>query len=134
MRADHPLAQSGGKVAISQIAREPFLLYAPSLAAGFNDHLFSLFRNSGIEPEIAQEASSPTTLLGLVAAGFGVTVIARSLSALHLDNVAYREIDCANAVSRLWLVRHHAMSPACALLVSLIEANVAAARAPISAA
>jgi DNA-binding transcriptional LysR family regulator len=121
MRTDHALAQIDAKVSIAALAQEPFILYERSLGVGFNEHLFGLFREAGFEPRIVQEASGPTTLLGLVAAGFGVTVIARSLSTLHLDNVTYREIDCPAAVSRLWIVRHDLMSPACRSLVRLIN-------------
>ncbi len=123
MRTDHAFAQTDDKVRIADIAREPFILYERHLGVGFNEHLFELFRSAGCEPNIVQEASGPTTLLGLVAAGFGVTVIARSLSTLHLDNVTYREIDCPAAISRLWLVRHEVMSPACRSLVQMITAT-----------
>lgn len=120
MHADHVLARDGTPVPISAIAREPFILYERRAGAGFNDHLFGLFRDAGLEPHIVLETSGPTTLLGLVAAGFGLTVVARSLTALHLDKVAYREIDCANAISRLWLVHPESMSPACQSLVAMI--------------
>jgi len=120
MRADHPLAQGNERIPITAIAREPFILYDRRAGAGFNDHLFTLFRNAGLEPRIALETGGPTALLGLVAAGFGLTVVARSLTALHLDKVVYREIDCVNAISRLWLVHHESMSPACQSLVAMI--------------
>lgn len=120
MRADHPFALTNDPVPIAALAQQPFILYDRSRGVGFNEHLLSLFRNAGYEPRIVLETSGPTTLLGLVSAGFGMTVVARSLTALHLDNVAYREIDCAQAVSRLWLVHHETMSPACRSLVQMM--------------
>ncbi len=128
MRSDHPFAQTNAPVPIAAIAQQPFILYERALGIGFNEHLFSLFRDAGFEPRIALETSGPTTLLGLVAAGFGVTVVARSLTALHLDNVTYREIDCANAISRLWLVHHESMSPACRSLVQMITPDSSVSR------
>jgi DNA-binding transcriptional LysR family regulator len=122
MRADHPFATRAAKVTIAELAAQPFILYERTLGIGFNEHLFGLFREAGFEPRIVLETSGPTTLLGLVAAGFGMTVVARSLTALHLDNVTYREIDCANAVSRLWLLHHETMSPACQSLVRMMMA------------
>ncbi|MBS0283414.1 MAG: LysR family transcriptional regulator, partial [Proteobacteria bacterium] len=56
------------------------------------------------------EASSFATLLGLVAAGFGATILARSLERLHLENVIYRRLD-APIASRLWLIHAAALSP-----------------------
>jgi DNA-binding transcriptional LysR family regulator len=123
MRADHPFALRDARVTIAELAEQPFILYERTLGVGFNEHLFSLFREAGFEPRIVLETSGPTTLLGLVSAGFGMTVVARSLTALHLDNVTYREIDCSNAISRLWLVHHAAMSPACRSLVQMMAAT-----------
>jgi len=121
MRADHPLACRPGPVTIAELARQPYILYQRTLGIGFNEHLFSLFRKAGFEPRVVLETSGPTTLLGLVAAGFGMTVVARSLTALHLDNVVYREIDSPEAVSRLWLVHQESISPACRSLVQMIR-------------
>jgi DNA-binding transcriptional LysR family regulator len=50
-------------------------------------------------------------LLGLVSAGFGLTVIARSLTRLHPEELVYRLIDDPRFVSRLWLIHRHAPSP-----------------------
>jgi DNA-binding transcriptional LysR family regulator len=44
-------------------------------------------------------------MLGLVAAGFGVTIVTQSLRALKVDGVVYRPIAAEHAVSRLWLIR-----------------------------
>lgn len=123
LRADHALARDDGKVPLEAILTEPFILYERRVGAGFNEHLFDLFRKAGHDPHIVLETSGPTALLGLVAAGFGLTIVSRSLTALHLDNLVYRELDCANATSRLWLVHHESMSPACAVLVAMILGN-----------
>jgi len=118
VRPDHPLAGSGEALTIADLAGHPFVLYERSFGAGFNEHLMLLCRAAGFEPHVVQEASGLATLLGLVAAGFGLTVIAKSLSALHPDNVVYRPIRQEDAISRLWLVHHAAMSPACARFIA----------------
>ncbi len=120
MRSDHEFASNDAKVQLAALAAEPFIFYDRMLGSGFNENVFALFRSGGFEPHIVLEASGPTTLLGLVAAGFGVTVVSRSLSTLHLDNVSYREIDSPAAVSRLWLVHHEVMAPACQSLVRMM--------------
>jgi len=114
MRADHPLAAEGEVLTIAHLAGEPFVLYERSFGVGFNEHLLMLCRQAGFAPNVVQEASGLATLLGLVAAGFGLTVVAKSLSALHPDNVVYRGICQPDAISRLWLARHRHMTPASA--------------------
>lgn len=110
MRAGHPLADRAADPSIADFAGVPMVLYAAPLGAGFNEHFFALCREAGFEPEIAHEASSFATLLGLVAAGFGATILARSLERLHLENVIYRRLD-APIASRLWLIHAAALSP-----------------------
>ncbi|MBT2189458.1 LysR family transcriptional regulator [Sphingobium sp. H33] len=120
MRSDHEFARGDAKIQLAALAAEPFIFYDRMLGSGFNENVFALFRSGGFEPNIVLEASGPTTLLGLVAAGFGMTVVARSLSTLHLDNVSYREIDSPAAVSRLWLVHHQIMASAGQSLVQMM--------------
>lgn len=121
MRRDHRLASCAGPLTIAHLEQEPMVLYERRFGAGFNEHIAQLFRAAGQEPNIIQEASGLATLLGLVAAGFGITVLTRSLSALHLDDVTYRPLDEPNAVSRLWLVQHAQPSPACRRFTAILE-------------
>jgi DNA-binding transcriptional LysR family regulator len=106
MHRDHPLAARKDALRVADLRDEPFVLYEHDFSSGFNDHLFALCRRAGFDPDVVQEASGIATLLGLVAAGFGLTVIGRSLSALHLDNVVYRVLADPDAISRLWIIHH----------------------------
>lgn len=122
MRTDHPLAGKAGAVDMAQLRDEAWVLYEPHLGAGFNEHLLDLCRGAGFLPEVTQEAVSLASLLGLVVAGFGLTVLAQSLTTLHPDRIAYRPIAQVNAVTRLWLVRPRDMTPACGNFVRIIGA------------
>lgn len=112
MRADHPLASQQNEITLSMLANEPFVLYNDIIGAGFNEHFTTLCRNAGFSPRIAQEAGSLATLLGLVAAGFGLTILTRSLTRLHLENVIYCPLAEASALSGLWLIKGSNPSPA----------------------
>jgi len=81
----------------------------------------TLCRNAGFEMRVVNEATGLATLIGLVAAGFGLTVIATSLSALHPDNIAFLPIEQPDAISRLWLVNHAEMSAAAKLFVDAVS-------------
>lgn len=120
LRVDHPLATKAGPLTIADLSGEPLVLYEKVLGAGFNEHFLTLCRNAGFEANIIQEASGIATLLGLVTAGFGLTVLSQSLSALHPENIVYRALDQSDAISRLWLVHQIEMSSACRLFVDAI--------------
>nr|WP_295659189.1 LysR substrate-binding domain-containing protein [Polymorphobacter sp.] len=119
MRTDHRLASLTG-LSIVDLFDEAFVLYESKLGSGFNEHLTQLCRQAGFEPRVVQEVGALSTLLGLVAAGFGITVLARSLAALHLDNLVYLPMNSPGAVSRLWLIHHREMSPVCRKLVDIV--------------
>ena len=122
MRTDHRLAALT-EVSVTDLADEAFVLYESNLGSGFNEHLTQLCRQAGFEPRVVQEVGALSTLLGLVAAGFGITVLARSLAALHLDNLVYLPLSSPGSVSRLWLVHHRDMSPVCRKLVDIVTGS-----------
>jgi DNA-binding transcriptional LysR family regulator len=106
----HRLARRADDPAIADLRDEPLVFYAPSGAAGFHEHIFALCREEGFVPNIVQEASSLATLLGLVAAGFGATIVGQSLGRLHLDNLCYRRL-ATPVTSRVWLIHNQDLSP-----------------------
>ena len=73
-------------------------------------------------PNVVQEVTGPSTLLGLVAAGMGVTVITRSLAALHPENMVFRPLADVEALSNLWLIRRSRISEAAGHFVDLVHA------------
>jgi DNA-binding transcriptional LysR family regulator len=121
VRSDHRLANKPGPVTIVDLLDEPFVLYQPTLGGGFNEHLNELCRREGFEIRVVQEANGLATLVGLVLAGFGLTVISQSLSALHPADIVFRPIEQDDAISRLWLVHHVRMSAACRLFVGVLS-------------
>jgi DNA-binding transcriptional LysR family regulator len=133
MRADHRLATLDRPVRIADLAREPFVLFGPERGSGFNEHISLLCRREGFEPHVAQEASGLGSLLGLVAAGFGITTISTSLGVLHAENVIYRPLLEPDAVSRMWLLQGSTPSVACQAFVAAVVETSAAPGQPIRA-
>jgi len=130
MRDDHRLARGRKPLSLTDIADEPFVLYDPDLGAGFNDHLGLLFRRAGGQLRVIQEVSGLASLLGLVAAGFGITALSRSLGMLRLDHLVHRVLAEPDAVSRLWLIHRESLSPAASRFVGMLTAHAdSAARA-----
>jgi len=132
LRSDHWLARRDAPPGISDLREEPLVLYGGSSGAGFTDHFLALCTGAGFMPKIAHETRSLATLLGLVAAGFGPTILARSMARLHVDNVINRAFDTP-VMSALWLVHHVDLSPTGQAFVDmLMEERDATHPLPIS--
>ena len=127
MRSDHRLALAPRDPTMGDLRHEGFVLYQPELGAGFNEHLARLCARAGFVPNVVQEVTGPATLLGLVAAGMGITILTRSLGALHPENMVSRPLDDAEALSRLWLIRRGRISEAASHFIDLLEAASAVA-------
>jgi DNA-binding transcriptional LysR family regulator len=120
MQGDHRLAGRVAAPRIEDLEDEPFVLYQRDFGAGFNEHLAQLCARAGFAPHVVQEALGLATLLGLVAAGMGITVITSSLGALHPENVVFRPLDDPDAVSSLWLIHRVKLSTAARRFVDLV--------------
>ncbi len=110
VRNDHPLALQKDDPRIADLAEEALVLYGPPNGAGFYEHFMALCQRAGFVPRIAHEARSVATLLGLVSAGFGPTILARSMARLHVDNLVNRPFDTP-VTSSLWLIHNPELSP-----------------------
>lgn len=110
MRSDHPLAGRSEDPGIAELEGEPLIIYSGSRAGGFSDHLLEMCRQAGFVANVVLEVQSLATLLGLTAAGFGVTVVSASLARLSVDTLAFRRFDVP-VTSDLWMVHKAALSP-----------------------
>jgi DNA-binding transcriptional LysR family regulator len=89
--AGHPLA-SLGRVPLRRLADEPLVLFPRDQAPGFHDLLIGALADTGGGPRVIQYAPEMLTIIGLVAAGTGVSLVPASVSRLALDGVAYRAV------------------------------------------
>ncbi|MBT0668005.1 LysR family transcriptional regulator [Novosphingobium profundi] len=111
MRRDHPLALQAANPTLADLRGEALIMYGSINGAGFNEHLVAHCEAAGFHPHISVEASSLAALLGLTAAGFGVSLLTAPLSRLNLDTLVFRSMDVAFE-SELLLVRSCNPSPA----------------------
>jgi DNA-binding transcriptional LysR family regulator len=89
--ADHPLAGEPA-VALRELAGESFVLFPRAQARGFHDELMVRLRREGGAARVAQEAPEMQTIIGLVAAGVGVSLVPASTRMLARDGVVYRRL------------------------------------------
>lgn len=119
MRDDHRLAARSADPSIADLAGEPMVFFGSINGSGFYEHFFTLCARAGVQPKVAHEASGFATLLGLVAVGFGSTVLARSLTRLHVDTLVYRSF-AETVTSRLWVVYRQDLSPTARIFMATI--------------
>jgi DNA-binding transcriptional LysR family regulator len=119
--AGHPLARLA-RVPLKRLAAEPLVLFPREQAPGFHDLLTGRLAATGTSPHVVQYAPEMLTIIGLVAAGIGVSPVPASVARLGLEGVTYRPLVGAPATELVAVTRANETSP-------LIEAFVADARA-----
>ncbi len=91
MPIDHPLRRHD-VVQAQHWRGAPFVFFQRSVAPGLHDQLMGLFRRAGFAPQIVEEASEGHTLVGLVAAGLGVSLVPETLAQWRRGDVLYRPL------------------------------------------
>ena len=89
--AGHPLA-SLRRVPLRRLAAEPLVLFPREQAPGYHDLLTGRLAATGTVPRVVQDAPETITIIGLVAAGIGVSPVAASVANLALPGVVYRPL------------------------------------------
>ena len=106
IQAEHPLAEgSENGLYIGALAAEPFVFFPRSYGSGLYAQLLSLARQAGFSPHIAQEAGEAMTIIGLVSAGLGVSVLPASFQHMRIKGVVYRPLLDTDASTAVWLVQ-----------------------------
>ena len=110
---DHPLAAQPS-VTLAELAQEPFVFFDPHVGTGLYDDILGLMRRYGLTPVITQEVGEAMTIIGLVAAGLGVSILPASFKRVQLNEMRWVAIAEEDAVSEMWLVwpKHHELSNA----------------------
>ncbi|QDG58244.1 LysR family transcriptional regulator [Pseudomonas sp. NIBRBAC000502773] len=122
LNADHPLVEGSERgLRLAQLAEEPFVFFPRTYGSGLYAQLLNLARDAGFSPHFAQEAGEAMTIIGLVAAGLGVSVLPASYQRIRIDGVVYRTLLDQEAVTAVWLVqRKGAQTPMAKAFVELL--------------
>ncbi|MCQ4273407.1 LysR substrate-binding domain-containing protein [Pseudomonas kuykendallii] len=108
LNAAHPLAASGGGgLHLEALAGEPFVFFPRGYGSGLYAQLLSLASRAGFSPHFSQEAAEAMTIIGLVAAGLGVSVLPASFQRIRIDGVVYRTLLDEGAETAVWLVQRN---------------------------
>lgn len=99
----HPLAERD-HLRLADLANEPWVLTERSSWPPWHRKYDKEFHEAGFDPEIVQRASSVQNLLGLVAAGIGVSRLAESAHSLRRSGVEFVPLAGETALTEvIWL-------------------------------
>jgi DNA-binding transcriptional LysR family regulator len=101
--AGSPLARRKS-LRLKDLDGQPFVLFPRASAPDFHDNLVDACRRVGFVPEVAHECSAMPTVVGVVAAGLGVSLVPQSISRITLETVAYRPLADVDMQARLAMV------------------------------
>ena len=99
----HAAARRGARIAMRDLAGEPFVMAPREIAPGLYDIVAGLAARAGFAPRVAQEAIQMQTVVSLVSSGLGVAIVPASIANLGRRGVVYRELTDAHPRLDLWL-------------------------------
>ncbi len=82
----------------------PFICLPRSVSETFHDHVSDLCRRAGFTPRVVQEASELFTILNLVRAGLGVSLVPSSALRMHVPGVRFHDLHMPEAQWRIGVV------------------------------
>lgn len=86
--AEHPLA-GAESVSPVDVMQDPLIMSPSWTSPALYETLLNVYRESGIEPQLAQEAPQVSSCPYLVASGFGISLIPQSVCHVRHEGVSY---------------------------------------------
>ncbi|MDR6637005.1 LysR family transcriptional regulator [Paenarthrobacter nitroguajacolicus] len=88
----HPLTSSRAEIRPEDFEGEPMILFPYRLMPGFVARVLRLFDGAGLSPNVIQQSIHQETVLGLVAAGLGISILPESVSRFQMPGVVAKRI------------------------------------------
>ncbi|MBM4481301.1 hypothetical protein GS444_20425 [Rhodococcus hoagii] len=117
--SDHPLADQES-VGMEQLRHEPWVMFPGTRGSSVREMGLRLATEAGYQPRIAQEAPDSYTILGLVAAGVGVTLTVSSVSHVATPGLRLVPLDGPARYLTATLVHRQNPSPATQAVLDVI--------------
>ncbi|MFO0601452.1 MAG: LysR substrate-binding domain-containing protein [Myxococcaceae bacterium] len=108
-------------VDVRALAREDFVLVSPTVEPGWALRCDAALRGAGVHPRVAQTTDGKVAMLGLVAAGLGVSLVSRSLTVLTRRGVVFRPVRGLGVTLRLSLLTKPDASPRARAFRAVVE-------------
>lgn len=88
---DHPLAAHPA-IRLEDLHGQPFIMYTPTAGNYLYTIISTLLNQRGIVPDYIQHVDESHTILGLVRAGLGVSIVPESVAVLYSDKVTFHPL------------------------------------------
>jgi DNA-binding transcriptional LysR family regulator len=88
---NHPLA-TVNKIDLASLSTEPFILFPRQLAPGLYDPIITICQTAGFSPQVVQECIQMQTIVSLVSANMGVSILPESIREAQRQGVVYKPI------------------------------------------
>lgn len=79
-------------IELSSLAAEPFILFPRQLAPGLYDTIITICQAAGFSPQVVQECIQMQTIVSLVSANMGVSILPASIQEAQRQGVIYKPI------------------------------------------
>ncbi|MFZ4833788.1 LysR substrate-binding domain-containing protein [Rouxiella sp. Mn2063] len=121
----HPLATlPEGTLRLTDLASQPFVFFSQEVGTSLYDAILKRLAQSGVTPFITQEVGQASTIIGLVSAGLGVSILPASFKRIQVDGVRYLHFAETDINTDAWLV-HHARRPLTTPAATLVKMMMA---------
>jgi DNA-binding transcriptional LysR family regulator len=122
----HPLARKRS-ISLAALSLEPFVMFSRPVGAGLYDQIIRACHRAGFSPRVTQEAAQVTSIVNLVAAGLGISLVPASMQKIHSEGIVYRSLESDAPVAQMSLIHRRGDNAAPvrnlrALAVSLAKA------------
>lgn len=84
----HQLSQEK-QISLPQLANYPFVAFPRNIGVQLYDHLIALCKDAGFTPNIAMEAPQISSVMNMVAAGFGISLVPASMHCIQLPSIRF---------------------------------------------
>jgi DNA-binding transcriptional LysR family regulator len=84
----HPKARERS-VSLAALAHETFILFPRAIGPGLHDSIIASCQRAGFSPILGQEAPQISSIVHLVAAGFGISIVPHSIEQIRADGIVY---------------------------------------------
>jgi DNA-binding transcriptional LysR family regulator len=104
MPKDHPRARAAS-LSLSDLKDEPFIMYPRGAGTGIYWQVMELCTTAGFRPRVVREVLESSTIIGLVAAGVGISIVPADMNCIRFAGVVYRRIIDSGAYTTLHLAQ-----------------------------